>query len=235
MKKYLLTAAIAAIGMVSLSGAPTYATDTTECVNGSQAGNYRVVWSDDGASVTLATKNGKPVCDDVHMFLSSYTMPKQYDGRPFIVNDGVNKTAVPQALFASKAITLQKGDSTETWTIAVPKACENKQVDVYYGPELQNVTADEHHGSHGYISGIIVRKTEAACVTAQEPQTPPVVEEEPVVVDLEPTTPKEEKAEAVVATPAPVAELPRTGAAAMPLFGALMLAGATYGIAIRRK
>jgi len=55
-------------------------------------------------TVTVKTVNNAPLCDDVTIYLTNYTLPSTYD-QSGIYDD----SALPQILFDSKSITLLKG------------------------------------------------------------------------------------------------------------------------------
>lgn len=193
--------------------APTAsATSNTSCVDGTKRSNLTVTWKSN-SEVTVGTVNNKPLCKDVALHFSSYTMPDNYNGKPF--ND--NPTATPQAIFDNIPITLKK-DATAPVKAAIklPEACKNIQVDVYYAPKIE-VVSKEGHGAQ-YISGKIISKTAEAC-TPDVPATPEV----PTPEAQDPETPAP-----VVVIPSTPAELPKTGNDSSIFAVAAALSVATY-------
>lgn len=183
-----------------------YATNgpSSTCVNGSQRSNLAVAWNTNG-NVSFKTMNGKPLCDDVTLFFSSYTMPDNYDGKGF----SNNPTASPQTIFDSASYVMKKGTTgASTLSIKLPEACKNIQVDLYYAPEIKTVTAAGH--GRQYITGKIISKTVNSCDTT--PTTPTTPETPPTVPPQEAQTPETPPAQVTVETPAPTPEsLPNTG------------------------
>jgi len=138
------------------------------CVDGSNRANLVAVWLTRDTT-HIKTKSGGLLCKDVQIYVSSYVMPDNYNGKPF----KGNKTAIPQTRFASKAITLKAGTNGDmTITIPVPDACTNAQMDIYLAPEIINVDATGH--KHRNIKGLLSPRTKTNC-TVTPPVTPPVV------------------------------------------------------------
>lgn len=189
-------------GLIALGGgaANAHATNTASCVDGNNRSTLAVNWVSNG-NVTVKTVGDKPLCNDVLVFFSSYTLPDNYNGNGF----SNNPTAVPQDVFKSVSAVLKKGtNGASNMKVQLPEACKNIQVDVYYAPEIIHV--DVHGHGAQYISGKILQKTVKDC-TPETPVTPEV----PVVPVPEAQTP--ETPAPVVTVPAvemPV-ELPKTG------------------------
>jgi hypothetical protein len=217
---------VAAISIATAANAPSvHATSNhTACVDGSKRSNLSVTWNAND-SISFKTVNNKPLCNDVTLYFSSYTMPDTYNGKGF----SNNPTASPQTVFDSASYVMAKGTTgAAKLEINLPEACKNIQVDLYYAPEITTVTS-KGHGDQ-YITGKIIDKTADSCtpVTPDEPE-PPVTPEVPVPEAQTPETPP-----AQVTVPAPVpAELPKTGSAvALPIAISGIVAGITYATAL---
>lgn len=134
----------------------------TNCVDGYVRGNLQFTWSQMG-TVTLSTVHNAPLCADVTVELSSYSLPSTYDG------SGVfDDSAVPQRLFANTEVVLKQGaTSSQTLTVNVPNACTDYQLDAYYGPEIITVS----YGGQGaqLIYGKIYPHTATDCSTPTTP------------------------------------------------------------------
>jgi hypothetical protein len=208
---------------IALTASPAaHASDNQPtCVDGNVRSNLSVTWKNNG-SVTVGTVNNKPLCNDTTLYFSSYTMPDNYNGQGF----NNNPTATPQSIFDSTSVVLKKGTVVPTaMKIAIPEACKNIQVDVYYGPKITTVT-EKGHGNQ-YITGKMLTKTEKTCapVTPEKPVTP-VTPVTPVEAQTPPTpTPQ------VTVTPPVVYELPRTGAGVSMIAAGSALSAATYAAA----
>jgi hypothetical protein len=173
----------------------------TPCVDGSIQQNLVVTWLAKD-KVNIHTINNAPLCNDVHIYFSSYIMPDNYDGTGFYGNP----TAYPQTLFSSADAVLTKDtDGNVDLTINLPDSCKNVQVDVYYAPEITAV-GPNGHGTQNILSNIYM--STACPVVVTPPVTPgmgggtPTPPVEPPVVAPTPVTPE-------VALPA---VLPETGA-----------------------
>lgn len=214
--------AIAAVaGAIGTGSVASATTSTNSCINGSNRSSFVTTWTGK-SSLTVKTKNNAPLCNDVTLYFSSYTLPKNYDGTGF-----GGPTSYPQQIFASTHQVFAKGSNGPlTFAVDSPAKCENIQVDLYYGPEIKVVTSSGH-GSQ-YIDGKLYKKEVDTCET-------PVVET-PVTPET-PTTPEAEIP--VTETPAPVAEtveLPHTGAGLSGVVTAFTLAAFTYvGVLLVRK
>lgn len=178
MKKllYVSAAILSAYMTATLGVSPANAQDQL-CVDGSTRDNFISTWQADD-TVSVQTKSGKPVCEDVVMYFSSYTLPASYNGERF----GDNPTAYPQQLYHATKFTITKNQTASgVVTVAMPDLCKTAaQVDVYLGPEITVVGADGHQGrgvrgTNGN-NHIVAKKT---CVT------PTVTTDEPVAVTTE--------------------------------------------------
>jgi hypothetical protein len=213
---------VAATTLALAASAPrAYATSSTTptntCIDGSKRANLQVTWNAHD-SVSFVTTNNKLLCNDVTVFFSSYTMPDNYNGKDFTNNP----TATPQTIFDSASYVMAKGTTgAHTLKIDLPEACKNIQVDLYYAPEVKDVTP-AGHGTQ-YITGKIISKTADTCtpVTPDEPTTPAVPQEEAQT----PSTPPA----AVTVTPQAPVELPHTGSEAiLPIAVASIVAAISY-------
>lgn len=196
--------------------------NSSTCVDGSARGNLTVAWNSNG-NVTVGTKGDKPLCNDVNVFFSSYTMPDNYNGQPFTNNP----TASPQAIFDNASVVMKKGENKNvTLKINLPASCKNTQVDVYYAPKIETVTSKGH--GNQYISGKIISKTQNECT----PETPPTTPEVPTPEAETPETPAPE-----VTIPETVTEMPKTGieASATAVVGTVLSAATYAGLYIRNK
>jgi len=211
VKSLLLSGAVlvSTIAFASSTGATS---KSTACVDGKKQSSLVVTWNSN-SNVTVGTVNNKPLCDDLKLHFSSYTMPDNYNGKPF--ND--NPTATPQTIFDDAPATLKKGETKPvTLSIKLPEACKNIQVDVYYAPKLITVSK-AGHGSQ-YISGKIISKTADSC-TPVVPVTPEV----PTPEAQEPEAPKP-----VVVIPTTPTELPETGSDVSAWVAASVVSLGTY-------
>jgi hypothetical protein len=120
------------------------------CIDGSVQQNLDITWVSPN-QVTVQTVNDQPLCNSVSIDFSSYVMPASYNGQGFYLvydptnpaNDVPNPTAFPQTIFDNQGATLEAGtDGLTTLTVNLPCACNNTQVDVYYGPEQTTIGPD---------------------------------------------------------------------------------------------
>jgi len=166
-RSLIITAAIVA-GFGAITVMRPASASAASCVDGSNRANLVAVWLTRDTT-HIKTKSGGKLCKDVQIFVSSYVMPDNYNGKPF----KGNKTAIPQTRFASKAVTLKAGTNGDTTiTIPVPNLCTNAQMDIYLAPEIINVDASGH--KHRNIKGQLSPRTKTVC-TVTPPVTPPVV------------------------------------------------------------
>lgn len=217
--KTSIISAIAITGVLTITTPSAGATDRSSCIDGTIRSNLKVTWVS-SKSVLVGTVGDKPLCEDLPIYFSSYTMPDNYNGKPF----QNNPTASPQAIFDNTTVILKKDEiKSSAMTITLPEACKNTQVDVYYGPKIETVTA-KGHGSQ-YISGKILNKTQETCKS-----TVPVTPAAPETPAPEAQTP--ETPAPVVIIPTAPAELPKTGGAVlgMTMLGSI-LAVTTYAVA----
>ncbi len=217
-----LIAFTATMGLIAIAAPSASATNQSTCVDGNVRANLSVTWNTNG-NVTVGTKDNKMLCNDVTLFFSSYTMPDNYNGQPFMHNP----TASPQTIFGNATAVLKKGEAkTVAMAINLPESCKNIQVDVYYAPKIETVGSNGH--GNQYISGKIINKTQNECT----PVTPPVTPEVPTPEAQTPETPAPE-----VNIPEVPAELPHTGGGlAGTMTVGTVLSTATYaGLYFRSK
>lgn len=216
--------ALAAVTAIVTATAPSaHATNNPSiCVDGSVRSNLTVAWNSN-SNVTVGTKGDKPLCNDVNIFFSSYTMPDNYNGQPFTGNP----TASPQTIFGNTSVVMKKGENKKvTLAIDLPASCKNIQVDVYYAPKIETVTSKGH--GNQYISGKIIKKTVDTCT----PETPPTPPEVPTPEAQTPETPAPE-----VTVPETVTEMPHTGmeVSATAVVGTVLSAATYAGLYVRSK
>ncbi|MEO5950347.1 MAG: hypothetical protein ABIQ04_02770 [Candidatus Saccharimonadales bacterium] len=188
------------VSAVTLSAPSVGATSNVACIDGTLSSNLKVTWKSNN-SVSVTTVGSKPLCADTTLFFSSYTAPDSYNGKGF-----ADPSATPQTVFNSTSIVLKKDSiPSVNLSITLPEACKNKQVDVYYAPEVKNVNV-KGHGAQ-FISGYLITKSVSECIPTAPPVTP-VTPTTPIVPVSNPTpiTP--------IITPVMPelpAELPKTG------------------------
>jgi len=215
-----LLALVAVTGIVAYAAPVTSATSSSTCVDGSKRSNLVVTWKTNG-SVTVGTTSNKPLCNDVTLFFSSYTMPDNYNGQPFTHNP----TASPQTIFDNASAVMKKGEAkTVAMNINLPESCKNTQVDVYYPPKIETVGSNGH--GEQYISGKIINKTQGECT--------PVTPEVPTPEAQTPETPAPEVIVPVTEMPA---EMPKTGSelAGTAVIGTVLSAATYAGLLVRNK
>lgn len=201
MKAILFAAgAIAAIVTATLSSTPATHATSTDCASATDRNNIVYTWKSN-SEITVTLK--KPVCTDLSLYFSSYEMPDTWDQK------GFNSTAVPQTWKASDGIVFKANEavSTKTMTVALPDACKNAQIDLYFGPEITNLP-NTGHGAQ-YISHKFQIMT-GDC----QPDTP--------VVPVTPVTPE------TPTTPTTPAELPHTGPVSLLAILAPSVAATAY-------
>lgn len=144
----------------------------TNCVDASQLSNLVLyprpgsndwVMSGNKISGTIGLKDNKAACEDTTIWLSSYTMPDTWDQQHF------PQTALPQTHIESVFVTFAKNQviAPVTLTVNYPVPCKNVQVDLYYGPQIINLTESGHNGV--YISHKFIRRDNAACLVVPTP------------------------------------------------------------------
>lgn len=165
MKTFALWKKIALFGgFITVSAvALVLATVTTpaaaaSCVKGDKATDFTgTIVSKD--TMSIVTKSGGKLCDDVKVNFSSFKLPLTYNGKGF----SNNPTAIPQYLYANKTVTLKKGTTGKTTvTVSVPDECTPHQIDAYLGEVRTSIETSE--GLKGKrIVGEIFNKTKDDC------------------------------------------------------------------------
>jgi hypothetical protein len=227
MNKFLTSAFIfGGIAASTLIGSPaTHATSGPSCVDGTIRSNLSAMIVNHD-TVTVTTKGSAPLCKDLTLNWDSYTMPDNYDGKPF----SESKTAAPQAQYDHNAVVMKAGATSATAKLKLPE-CKNVQTDLYYAPEITTVTVAGHGAQFitGEINGYATSYTGSrvkdltACQTPSAPVKP--------VTPEQPQTPVT-SAKPVAPTAPAVTELASTGIRenVTMVMGAVLAAGA-YGIA----
>lgn len=175
--KRITSIMLAAASFVGLSAAvfswvaPASTAQAETCLPNT-ASSFETVWPDRANKPGEAIVRAKgPLCQDVTVWFSSYTLPKNYD------NSGVfgGPTSYPQARFASTKIVMKKGAASEqTVRVEEPNLCETAaQFDIY--PRDQEITTITDKGgifSYGvpWATGFVVKRDQSKC----PPPTPPV-------------------------------------------------------------
>lgn len=201
-------------------------------------------------SYSVSITPGLPLCDDVDFYLSSYELPATYDK-----SGNFNESASPQTRYASDMVSVKAGATgleATTMTVSLPTSCNSYQVDLYFGPEVTQVTYENNGHGEQNIEGII-RNAPETCGQNPTPgqgggtqPTPPL--------QTQPGTPAPGQGQGTTQPPAPVAvqaaapvaaapttatarelpaELPATGPGPRPIGPILTLMAmvATYGAA----
>lgn len=152
---------------------PTFAASQTSqaCVDGTDRTNLSATLGDRG-SVTVGTVGNKPLCDNLTLNFSSYSLPDGYNGQGFVNNS----TAIPQTQFANTTVSFTKG-STDPITVKVPTpdACKPTQIDLYYGANQTSITTSEGLVGTDAIVGKIYNGTGTCATTSVQKTTPPTV------------------------------------------------------------
>lgn len=175
--KRITSIVLAAASLVGLSAAvlnftaPTSTVQAQTCLP-NVASSFETTWPDRANKPGEAIVRAKgPLCQDVTVWFSSYTLPKNYD------NSGLfgGPTSYPQARYASTKIVMQKGTTGEqTVRVKEPNLCETAaQFDIY--PREQEITQITDKGgifSYGvpWAVGFVVKRDQSKC----PPPTPPV-------------------------------------------------------------
>lgn len=208
--KFIITGAVA---FVAVTGAlivqPSFVRATSDCTtNGTTKKDFTGEWISRD-TVKFSTTNNVELCQDVEVYVSSYTMPDNYNGEKFYNNP----TATPQVLFASKKLVLEKGTTgSRTVTIDVPSVCKNVQTDAYLAPEVKVVGPSGHEG-RAFATQITKKVTEGCEVVkvkACNTDTKTIVEVEKGKENTPPYTSDLKKCE-VAQIRNDVTELPKTG------------------------
>lgn len=111
-------------------------------------------------TMTVQTKDGKLLCNDVTVNFGSFIAPDNYNGNGF----KNNPTAIPQTMYYNKTITLKKGTNGKTThTVKVPDDCTNYQIDAYIGPVQTKITTSEGLIDTNAIVGKLFKRLKDDC------------------------------------------------------------------------
>ncbi len=147
---------LAAIGFVSFGDTSVQA---ASCTKGSKYTDFTGSYSGRD-TMTVQTKGGKLLCNDVDVNFASFVAPDNYNGKGF----ANNPTAIPQSQYYVKTITLKKGTNGKTThTVKVPDACTNYQIDAYIGPIQTKITTSEGLVGTNAIVGKLFQRTKDDC------------------------------------------------------------------------
>lgn len=203
----LVSGMIISIGVISsLFAAPAAFAGGQNCVDGSVKSNLSATLKERG-TIEIATADGMPLCNDVTLNFSSYTLPDNYNGKGFTDN----ATAIPQTQFSNTVVTLERGMTKPVLaTVSTPPACKATQIDLYYGPNQTQINTSEGILNHEAVTGKVYNATES-CATATTVQP---------TASVTPTAPAAETTRS----------LPSTGASpVLTAIGTSVLAVAAYG------
>lgn len=261
-KAYVISAAFAVFGAVGMFG---YA-QPAQAANCTPGTNYKqFTGSVSGRdTLTVQTKDGLKLCDDVKMNFTTYKIMNTYNGKGF----SNNPTALPQQSVYNQTIVLKKGTTGKTTVkVQVPEPCVDYQIDAYLGPVQTKITTNEGLVNTNAIAFGLFQRTQKNCepvvknvqvcdiatkqtVTVTEDQAKDTTKYAPVDSEKCKETPVTPPTPPVTPPTPPVTppetpevpqtppELPETGPAAaiMQLFGAgSMVASAAYYVQSRRS
>lgn len=140
------------------------------CIDLSDSSNLGFDWDGDNKIRVWSKDASKKLCDDVKLYLTSYTMPDTWNG------NGFNSTALPQTKFDSDSVFLSKDSYGPSWftskklQVNLPDACKNAQIDLYYAPEITQLTPAGHGDQ--YISHKFQYKARNCATTTVTPKAP---------------------------------------------------------------
>lgn len=211
-------------------------------------------------SYSVSITQGKPLCDDVDFYLSSYELPATYDK-----SGEFNQSASPQAHYESDTVNAAAGSTGLAPTVlnvGVPTSCNSYQVDLYFGPQVTTVTYENQGHGEQNIEGIIYNAGADCGQTTNPgqgggetpPATPPMTQPEAPApgTGQTPEAPAEKTVVAPATAPAPAkaaaapvttpAEIPSTGPASAGPLGTIITVlamatayGAAYGLQRRQS
>ena len=161
MKKFIsVLAGFAAIvaTVVALGAAASTPVSATSCVNGT---SYKDFYGSRTGSDTLTVWPKAPLCKDANVNFTTFeVLNKNYNGQPF----SQNPTAIPQASYWNKTVTLKKGSASKvTVKMTIPNACTPYQIDAYVGPVQTKITTSAGLVNTTAIVGKIFDKTKNDC------------------------------------------------------------------------
>lgn len=149
--------ALSAAALVSFGTTPQ--ASATSCVKGDKYTDFTGSYSGRD-TMTVETKNGVKLCNDVIVHFASFVAPDNYNGKGF----KNNPTAIPQSQYYIRTVTLKKGTTGKTTvTVQVPNDCTNYQIDAYIGPVQTKITTSEGFINTNAIVGKLFQKTKTDC------------------------------------------------------------------------
>jgi hypothetical protein len=111
--------------------------DDGVCVDATQRRNLRVEWHG-SSKVKVHTKDHRMPCAETRVIFSVYVMPDTWDGK------GFNETALPQKhIQSTRSVVLT--DDEATFELDPVNPCFNTQSDVYYAPQIDDLSWPEGH------------------------------------------------------------------------------------------
>lgn len=160
MKKLLTIVAgfaVAVAAIVAISGSAT-PVSADSCVDGTKYTDF------DGSRTgndTLTVWPKKKLCKDANVNFTTFeVLNKNYNGKPF----SNNPTALPQAKYWNKTVTLKKGSTSKvTVKMTIPNACTPYQIDAYVGPVQTKITTSAGLVNTTAIVAKIFDKTKTDC------------------------------------------------------------------------
>ena len=149
---------VAAAAVVALGVTTSTPVSATSCTNGTSYTDF------DGSRTgndTLTVWPNKPLCKDVNVNFTTFkVLNKNYNGQPF----SNNPTAIPQASYWNKTVTLKKGTTSKvTVKMTIPDACTPYQIDAYIGPVQTKITTSAGLVDTTAIVAKIFDKTKDDC------------------------------------------------------------------------
>lgn len=138
---------------------PSATTQAASCVKGDKYTDFTgyVTGKD---TLTVETKGGKKLCNDVKVNFASFVIHNDYNGKGF----ANNPTALPQTQYYLKTVTVKKGTTGKTTvTVSVPDACTNYQIDAYIGKVQTKITTSEGLVGTNAIAAKLFQKTKTDC------------------------------------------------------------------------
>jgi hypothetical protein len=149
--------AVSAAAFVSFGTAPSALAES--CTKGTKYTDFTGSYSGRD-TMTVQTKNGVKLCNDVDVHFASFIAPANYNGNGF----KNNPTAIPQSQYYIRTVTLKKGTTGKTTvTVKVPDDCTNYQIDAYIGPVQTKITTSEGFIGTNAIVGKLFQKLKSDC------------------------------------------------------------------------
>ncbi len=150
---------VAAAAVVALSATASTPVSATSCTNGTSYKDFDGSYSGRD-TMTVWTAGNKPLCKDVNVNFTSFTVHNNYNGNGF----KNNPTALPQSSFYNKTVTLKKGTNGKTTVkVQVPADCVDYQIDAYIGPAQTKITTNEGLVDTTAIVAKLFKRLKANC------------------------------------------------------------------------